>query len=165
MNSYSLERKQVLPVSPTEAFEFFQDPSNLAPLAPPWLRLRLVEPFPKPLRKGALVEYRIRIFRLRMHWVVLTTEFDHPNRIQDEQVRGPFKSWKATREFRRVKDGTEMAETARYSMRFSILGVLLHAIFVGPRLHRVFDYRTERIQAAFGPPPSGGKTEQTKAQR
>ena len=152
MTEYILERRLTLPVAPTEAFDFFRDPSNLVPLAPPLLKLRLVAPFPKSIGRGTLVEYRLRLFRFRLRWVVLTTDFDPPRTIGDELVHGPFASWKGRRDFRRVRGGTEVTDTARYGMRFGVFGRMLHAMAVREQLEDIFTYRAARIQAAFGSP-------------
>lgn len=164
MTGYTLERKLTLPAPPTEVFEFFRDPLNLVPLVPPRLKLRLVEPFPKSLGRGTLVEYRFGLLGFRLRWVVLTTVCDAPRTIQDEQVRGPFAAWTATQEFRRVRDGTEITDSIRYVMRLGFIGRLLHLMFVRRNLEHIFAYRCDRIHSAFVRPATKGQPEKTKSQ-
>lgn len=63
---HALERTQVVPVPPGEAFAFFADPWNLEAITPPWLRFRLVEA-PARLERCSHLRYRLQLFGVSIH--------------------------------------------------------------------------------------------------
>ena len=44
MHVYTLQREQLIPVSPAETFDFFADAFNLEAITPPWLESEVVTP-------------------------------------------------------------------------------------------------------------------------
>ena len=149
MNPYVLERRQLLPVSPDEAFRFFDRPENLADITPPELGFRILTPSPIAMREGALIDYTIRVLGLPVRWTTMITSYDPPRSFVDQQLRGPYSFWHHTHAFRAVEGGTEMMDTVRYLMPFGFLGSLAHALAVRRQLVRIFEHRSRVIAARF----------------
>jgi hypothetical protein len=82
-----------LPLAPAELFDFFSDASNLHVLTSPWLHLRVVTPMPVEMKAGALIDYRLRVHGLPVHWRTHITLWDPPHRFDDEQIIGPYRRW------------------------------------------------------------------------
>jgi hypothetical protein len=51
---YTLQREQLVPLSPVETFGFFADAFNLEAITPPWLGFRVATPRPIAMGVGAL---------------------------------------------------------------------------------------------------------------
>ena len=66
---HTLERHQVLPIAPHEAFEFFADAFNLEAITPPWLHFKVETPGPIVMGAGALIRYRLRLHGLPVRWL------------------------------------------------------------------------------------------------
>lgn len=46
MHVYTLQREQLIPLSPVETFDFFADAFNLGAITPPWLAFEVATPDP-----------------------------------------------------------------------------------------------------------------------
>jgi ligand-binding SRPBCC domain-containing protein len=64
----------------------------------------------------------------------------------DEQVRGPYRSWRHEHEFRAVPGGTEIVDRVGYALPLGVLGRLAHALFVRRRLQAIFDHREAMVE-------------------
>jgi ligand-binding SRPBCC domain-containing protein len=144
--THQLHREQLV-AAPLEAvFEFFSRASNLEAITPPWLRFRVVTPEPVQMRRGTLIEYRLRLRGVPLRWVSLIEEWEPGVRFVDRQLTGPYQLWHHTHEFSdRQAAGTLVRDTVRYAIPFGPLGELAHATFVEADLRKVFDYRQRAV--------------------
>lgn len=63
----------------------------------------------------------------RLEWDCETTEFKRNERISAKQIKGPFKRWQITNEFKKLDEKlTRVTMTADYEMRFGPLGSILN---------------------------------------
>nr|NIQ56791.1 SRPBCC family protein [Gemmatimonadota bacterium]NIU76973.1 hypothetical protein [Gammaproteobacteria bacterium]NIV88652.1 hypothetical protein [Actinomycetota bacterium]NIX22707.1 hypothetical protein [Actinomycetota bacterium] len=104
---YSLERVQVVPRPLDETFAFFAEARNLARITPPWLGFRIVDDGDLEMRRGLVIEYRVRPLGFPQKWVSEITVWDPPRRFVDEQRVGPYAYWHHEHAFRSVDGGTE----------------------------------------------------------
>ena len=154
---YTLERQQLVPVAPEEAFEFFADALNLEAITPPWLRFRVVTPGPIAMRPGTLIEYRLRLHGLPIRWLTRIEVWHPGRRFEDRQLRGPFRHWHHTHAFAPHDGGTAMRDVVRYAMPLGPIGRLARAAVVRRDVERIFDFRHDVVAAQFagGGPQSG----------
>lgn len=147
-----LRREQPLPAPPAEVFPFFAEAGNLEAITPPWLRFAIVPPRPSGLGAGMLIEYRLRLHGVPISWLTRIEEWVPGERFVDQQLRGPYAFWHHTHEFEPDGDGgTLMRDTVRYALPYGPLGEVAHRLIVARDLAAIFDYRTERVRAAFTP--------------
>lgn len=150
MTIHTLVREQEIPAPPEEIFAFFSKPENLAVITPPDLGFRILTPPPIPMREGALIDYTIRLAGIPVRWTTLITACDHGRSFVDEQLRGPYASWRHLHEFRPAPGGgTMMRDEVRYALPLGILGGIVHALAVKGRLKKIFDYRADAIARRF----------------
>jgi len=147
MRLHVLRREQHLPKPPDEAFAFFGDAHNLEDITPPWLGFRVVTPRPIAMRPGTLIEYRLRLHGLPLHWRTQVAVWDPPRRFVDVQLRGPYRLWHHTHEFEPEGDGTLMTDVVRYGLPLGPLGEIAQAILVGRDVEAIFDHRAGAIPA------------------
>ena len=152
MKVHTLERFLVLPRSPAEVALFFADPANLVRLTPPWLDFRILTPLPLALRRGTLIDYRIRLRGVPLRWRSLISAWDPPRGFIDEQVRGPYRLWIHEHLFEPAPGGTRVTDRVQYAAPG---GALVHRLFVAPDLERIFDHRAARAAELLGPEGAG----------
>ena len=56
-----LYRKQQLPISLVQAWEFFSNPKNLSDITPPWLKFHIRTEVPDTMYPGLIIQYRITV--------------------------------------------------------------------------------------------------------
>jgi ligand-binding SRPBCC domain-containing protein len=145
--THRLKTDITLPRSLDDTFELFCDASNLEALTPPGLRFEIRTPLPIEMRKGARIEYRIRLFGVPFSWLTEITCWEPGIRFVDEQISGPFKLWVHEHCFERLGDAsTRIRDEVSYALPFEPIGGLAHPL-VRSRLDRIFEFREQRVRA------------------
>jgi len=167
--SKRFEAGQWIPYPVELVFAFFANPSNLPHLMPPQLETRVedVRIFPPPARPAAqdparrfasvaagegseilISFYPVRWMLRRVSWMARITEFVWYSHFCDEQVRGPFKSFRHRHgicaDTRDGQEGTLVTDEIEYELPFGWLGSLA-AGFVRRDLERSFVHRQQRL--------------------
>jgi ligand-binding SRPBCC domain-containing protein len=76
------------------------------------------------------------------------TELARPTRFVDEQVRGPFRRFHHTHEFRQVEDSTLMLDRICFDAPLWLLGDIVERLLLGRYLERLINERGEYLRAA-----------------
>jgi ligand-binding SRPBCC domain-containing protein len=142
---HRLAREQLVEAPPDEVFAFYSHARNLETLTPPWLRFEVLTPEPIEMRRGTLIEYRLRLHGLPLLWVSRIEEWEPGRRFVDRQLRGPYRVWRHLHEFDARPEGTLVRDTVDYALPLGPLGELAHAAFIRRDLDRIFDFRRDRI--------------------
>ncbi len=94
MATYQLTRRQTLPISLPQAWDFFSDPRNLAVITPDWLGFEILDNLPAKVYPGMIIRYKVRpLFRIPVTWVTEITQVTEPAMFIDEQRVGPYALW------------------------------------------------------------------------
>jgi ligand-binding SRPBCC domain-containing protein len=152
---FELEREQRVARPRDRLFRFFSRPENLALITPPDLGFRLLTPSPVEMRRGRLIDYRIRLMGLPVRWRTLISSYEPPQRFVDEQLLGPYSFWYHEHLFESLDGGTLLIDRVRYALPLAAggpLGDALHSLCIRPSLERIFDYRREVFASLFGAP-------------
>jgi ligand-binding SRPBCC domain-containing protein len=147
---YVLTAEQTIPRQRHEIFEFFAKPENLDLLTPPDLGFSMLTPKPVTMRRGALIDYVIRLAGIQVRWRTVISEYEPESRFIDEQLLGPYSFWHHTHSFAAVEGGTLIQDEVRYLPSFGPVGRMLHPLFIKPRLEQIFAYRRRAIEKLFG---------------
>jgi ligand-binding SRPBCC domain-containing protein len=141
---------QQFPFPLPAVFAFFRRPANLVAVAPPALRLSLVAG-PDLLEAGSRLTVRLRRWGVAAEVVTEVVELVEPERIIEEQVRGPFRRWRHERHFRAVGEAlTEVSERIDYEPPGGLLGLTLTPRLIEADLAEAFAWREARVKELLG---------------
>ncbi len=140
-----LEREQRVARPLGEVFSFFSRAGNLERITPPWLRFKLLTPEPIEMRPGTLIEYRLQLHRIPVHWVSRIEEWEDGKSFVDRQLRGPYRVWHHRHEFTSDGEQTVVRDRVSYALPLGAAGELAHVAFVRRDLARIFGFRRAAV--------------------
>jgi ligand-binding SRPBCC domain-containing protein len=129
-------------------FDFLARPANHVQLAPPELRLRLVEG-PERVQLGARLRWKARRMGVTQSLANEVTAFEEAGLIEEEQRQGPFKRWAFAHRFTASAGGTRLVEELTYEPPGGMLGLLVKADAIRRDLEALFAYREKRLRDLF----------------
>ena len=140
-----LETATSLPLPQDEVFGFFANAENLQRITPPELAFRILTSVPIDIGEGTIIDYRLRLFGVPFDWRTRIVEWQPSERFVDEQVRGPYNSWRHQHTFAACEDGTRMTDRVEYGLPLHRVGALALPM-VRRQLDRIFRYRASAIR-------------------
>ncbi|HQU84437.1 MAG TPA: SRPBCC family protein [Pyrinomonadaceae bacterium] len=149
MAEHILERKQIIERPRTEVFEFFADAGNLERITPPELNFQIITPQPIDIKKGALIDYKLKLRGIPITWKTEITQWNPPHDFVDSALKSPYKQWIHLHTFEEGERGeTIMRDIVRYRLPLEPLGDIAH-FYVKKELKYIFDYRYKVIEEIF----------------
>jgi len=151
MKIYTLHKKQKLPISLDQAWEFLCNPANLEKLTPKDMGMQIISGMDRPMYAGQLLQYRVRPLPFfKTKWVSEITQYEHKKYFVDLQLYGPYELWHHKHFVHEIEGGIEMEDIIDYKIPLGFLGQLLHPFLVKPKLESIFNYRKEQMEKRFG---------------
>ncbi len=150
MKIYRLVSEQILPVTLTEAWDFFSAPENLDRITPDDLSFEIKSGAGERTYAGQVITYRIRpVANIPMLWVTEITQCVDQSYFIDEQRFGPYRFWHHLHRFTEHPDGVLMEDVLHYALPGGWLGEAFGASFVGNKVNGIFTYRGKVLQTLF----------------
>ncbi len=140
----------MIPAPLPKVFRFFSNAENLEQLTPTSLRFKILSQTPIEMKPGAMIDYRLNLIGVPFRWKTKIEAWEPNRRFVDNQERGPYLLWRHTHSFEAQGDSTLMNDLVEYAVPGWILEPIVHALFVGPQVKRIFAYRTQVISELFG---------------
>ncbi len=145
MAEYILKRELTLDLPRADVFDFFADAGNLERITPPELNFHIITPQPIDIRKGALIDYKLRMRGLPVTWRTEISVWNPPHEFVDQQLKGPYKQWIHTHTFTELEPNKTLIEDeVRYRLPLEPLGDIAH-FFVVRELNYIFNYRQKVV--------------------
>ena len=145
MAEHIFKKSLTLNLPRERVFEFFADAGNLQRITPPELNFHIVTPQPVEIKKGALIDYRLKLRGFPLVWRTLISEWNPPVTFVDEALKSPYKQWIHRHTFTEInKNQTLMEDEVRYRLPLEPLGDLAH-FFVRRELEYIFNFRQKTV--------------------
>jgi len=151
MKVYTLEQKQVLPITIDRAWEFFSSPENLKEITPSYMGFHIISNSGlTKMYEGQIIEYVVKpLLGIPVRWVTEISHVKEPFYFVDEQRFGPYRMWHHKHIFNQMNGETEMTDQIHYVLPFGILGRLAHYLFIRKRIEEIFDFRKKTLTKMF----------------
>lgn len=150
MSISKLHKKQFIPISIEEAWEFLSNPNNLKDITPPEMGFEVTSEIPSKMYAGMIITYKVRpMLGIPVSWVTEITHVDEPYYFVDEQRFGPYSFWHHSHFIKPVDGGVEMEDIVYYKLPFGILGRLVEPFLVKPRLEQIFNFRWNVLEKRY----------------
>ncbi|MBL86355.1 MAG: cell division inhibitor [Winogradskyella sp.] len=151
MKIYTLHKKQNLPISVNQAWDFLSDPRNLKTITPDYMGFHILSGADRPMFPGQIIQYIVTpVLGIKTKWVTEITHVKDKEYFVDEQRFGPYSLWHHKHFIKPIEGGVEMEDIVDYKVPMGILGQLVHPILVKPKLEEIFNYRTKKLEELFG---------------
>ena len=151
MKIYRLHKKQNLPITKEQAWEFLSDPKNLKTITPGYMGFNILSGADRPMYAGQIIQYIVTpVLGIKTKWVTEITHVVDNKYFVDEQRFGPYALWHHKHFIKEIEGGVEMEDIIDYKIPLGVLGQLAHPFIVKPKLEEIFNYRTKALENRFG---------------
>ncbi|WP_055437039.1 SRPBCC family protein [Lacinutrix algicola] len=151
MKIYTFHRKQNLPITKAQAWEFLSSPKNLKTITPDYMGFDILSGADRPMYAGQIIQYIVTpVLGIKTKWVTEITHVVDGEYFVDEQRFGPYALWHHKHFIKEIEGGVEMEDIIDYKVPMGILGQMVNPILVRPKLEEIFKYRTEKLEELFG---------------
>jgi len=145
MAEHILTRKLTLDLPLEQVFDFFADAGNLERITPPELNFKIITPQPINIRKGALIDYQLKLRGFPLTWKTVISTWNPPFEFVDEALKSPYRQWIHRHTFTEIETNKTLIEDeVRYRLPLEPLGDLAH-FFVLKELNYIFDFRQKAV--------------------
>ena len=144
---YRLMAKTFVPQPIERVTPWFETPSNLTLMTPPFMRFKILSQ--QPMERNAEMTYCIQLFGFPMRWTSRIPIFERGVRFVDTQARGPYRLWWHEHVFESAPGGTWITDTVHYRIPLGLLGRLVHRVWVRSTLQNIFVYREHTMHSRF----------------
>jgi ligand-binding SRPBCC domain-containing protein len=151
MKIYRFHKKQNLPITKAQAWDFLSDPKNLKTITPEYMGFNILSGADRPMFAGQIIQYIVTpILGIKTKWVTEITHVKEGEYFVDEQRFGPYALWHHKHFIKAIDGGVEMEDIIDYKVPMGVLGQLMHPILVKPKLEEIFNHRTVKLEELFG---------------
>jgi ligand-binding SRPBCC domain-containing protein len=145
MAEHILTRQLTLDLPIARVFDFFADAGNLERITPPELNFKIITAQPIDIKKGALIDYRLKLRGLPITWKTEISEWNPPFSFVDRALKSPYRQWHHRHTFTALSENKTLIEDeVKYRLPLEPCGDLAH-FFVRRELDYIFDFRQKTV--------------------
>lgn len=153
MKTYTLHFTQKMPISLTQAWDFFSSPLNLSKITPKSMDFEITSDYTPETKmyEGMIITYKVSpLLGIKMDWMTEITHLKEDHYFIDEQRFGPFKFWHHEHHFESIEGGILMTDKLIYGIPFGVLGRIANSIMVAKQTQEIFNFREKAVEVMFG---------------
>ncbi len=142
-------KRSALPASAGAVFAWHEASGAFKKLTPPWEKVRVLR-HTGGIRDGAEVILLVGPMPLCLRWDLTHVDYQAGRSFTDQQVNGPFKSWKHVH--RMIPDGDQacvLEDHIEYELPMGWVGAMLGGWLMRRKLERLFRFRHAVTRQAF----------------
>lgn len=149
---YRFKWQSTLPFCSEDLFNWHTRPGAFERLNPPWRPVKILRTSNSMTASSIAIgsEVKIRLplaLGLSIPWHLTHTAYEPPRMFRDEQIRGPFRSWRHTHSFLPEPDNkTRVLDEIEYQLPIRLP---LADLFIQRELKRLFTFRHSVLAADF----------------
>lgn len=148
---HTLKRIQCLPMSVSEAWDFFSSPDNLKTITPPYMGFNIKSGGDVAMHAGMIIRYTVKpLLGIPITWVTEITHVEDQKFFVDEQRVGPYAIWHHQHHFKAIPNGVEMTDIVNYKLPLGIIGEWVEPFLVKSKVESIFDFRNKKMIELFG---------------
>lgn len=147
-----LIKKQSLPISIEQAWDFISSPRNLGKITPPSMDFRITSELDaENIYPGMMITYTVSpLLGIPLKWVSEITYVQAPHFFVDDQRHGPYSFWHHQHHLKEIPGGVEMIDRIHYGVPGWIFSGLINELVVKRQLEQLFAYREKKLEELFG---------------
>lgn len=152
MRIHQLKQVQLLPITLSEAWDYFSTPLNLNEITPDDMHFEVLTKGleNQKMYEGMIINYIVRpVANVPMRWTTEITHVREHEYFVDEQRFGPYAFWHHKHFFEDHPEGVLMTDIVDYGLPLGFLGEIANSIFVQQKLHSIFNYRHKKLEHLF----------------
>jgi ligand-binding SRPBCC domain-containing protein len=152
MAFYQLFKRQKLPVTVREVWNFISSPDNLKEITPGNMGFIVTSNNgSEKMYPGMIITYEVSpILGIKLNWMTEITQVKDYEYFVDEQKVGPYSIWHHQHKIEPVDDGVLMTDIVTYQPPYGFIGALANSMVIKNRLQQIFDYRSIALEKRFG---------------
>lgn len=149
MIPHVLVRNTIINKNIKDVFDFFSRAENLNRITPPMLGFRILTKLPVEMKKGTVIDYKIKLNGIPFSWRTEITKWNPPHYFEDTQIKGPYRIWIHEHKFEEIGNATRMTDIVNYLSPGGILEFIPHNLIVRRKVKSIFDYREKSLKKIF----------------
>ncbi|MFO7614007.1 MAG: SRPBCC family protein [Bacteroidales bacterium] len=151
MAFHQLIKKQFVPASVEQVWDFISSPKNLKEITPEHMGFDIIsENLPEKMYAGMIITYKVRpLFGIPMTWVTEITHVEDKRYFVDEQRVGPYSIWHHQHLIEPHENGVMMTDIVSYKPPLGFLGSIANVLLIRRQLEGIFAYREKAMQMRF----------------
>ena len=138
---FAFEKDSFISASPEALFELHERPDAFNLLSPRDLNIEVMNTATTLRPSDEVVEFAVRALGIRFPFAMVHTVYDKPHRFVDEQLRGPFSTWKHEHRFKQGGWRRDPATLLRDRIDYAHPLLFLGKPFVARPLEQLFTLR------------------------
>jgi len=151
MAFHQLIKKQFVPASVEQVWDFISSPKNLKEITPEHMGFDITSPnLPEKMYPGMIISYKVRpLLGIPITWVTEITHVEDKRYFVDEQRVGPYAIWHHQHIIEPHEKGVMMTDIVSYKPPLGFLGSIANALIIRRQLERIFAYREKALNRRF----------------
>jgi ligand-binding SRPBCC domain-containing protein len=144
-----LTKTTVINKTLSEVFEFFSNAENLNKITPPDMQFKILTPLPIIIKKGTLIDYKIKVNGIPFKWQTEISEWEPNKRFVDKQLKGPYRVWIHEHTFEEKDGKTIMNDHVQFLSPGWFLEPIINKLFIEKKVKGIFAYREKILTNLF----------------
>ena len=146
-----LYKKQWIPCTAEEAWDFFSRPENLGKITPSYMNFQIQNgPLAEEIFPGMIIEYKVSpILNIPLRWVTEITQVDRLKSFVDDQKVGPYSLWHHRHTFTPQDGGILTEDFVHFKLPGGFLGEIAYHLQVKKQLESIFEHREQYVNELF----------------
>ena len=148
MTPYLFQASTQISATPEALFLFYENPENMRRIAPPSLKIHLVECAPEAVEGE---EFRIQAsqFGMPINWTGRWAKVEKPGVLVDVGVHSPFSIWSHSHVFEVLGGGSLMTDRVEYLLKGGVAGKMVSRWIMPEVFRRMFQGRHKATRHYF----------------